>query len=128
MRISSRPHAGGIGAFGKGVVPKGVLRWPGGRNLSPRTRGRNSFTRAKANPRMKTNSPRQLGMIGLGRMGANMVRRLLGAGHRCTVFDMFPKAVTELAGEGASGAASLADFVSKLETPRAVWLMVPAAA
>lgn len=75
---------------------------------------------------MKTNSPQQLGMIGLGRMGANMVRRLLRAGHRCTVFDMSPQAVAGLAAEGATGASSLADFVAKLEQPRAVWLMVPA--
>jgi 6-phosphogluconate dehydrogenase len=69
----------------------------------------------------------QLGMIGLGRMGANMVRRLIKAGHRCTVFDMFPKAVEDLAKEGATGGRSFADFVQKLEKPRAIWLMVPAA-
>ncbi len=70
----------------------------------------------------------QLGMVGLGRMGANMVRRLMRAGHRCTVFDRFPKAVKNLAREGAIGSRSLADFVKKLEAPRAIWLMVPAAA
>jgi 6-phosphogluconate dehydrogenase len=69
----------------------------------------------------------QLGMIGLGRMGANMVRRLLTGGHQCVVFDMSPKAVQELTQEKAVGASSLADFVKKLEKPRAVWLMVPAA-
>jgi len=69
----------------------------------------------------------QLGMIGLGRMGANMVRRLMKNGHQCVVFDVSPKAVAELAAENASGAASLAEFVQKLEKPRAVWLMVPAA-
>ena len=69
----------------------------------------------------------QLGMVGLGRMGSNMVRRLMHAGHRCTVFDMSPKAVKNLAKEGATGSKSLADFVKKLETPRAIWLMVPAA-
>ena len=69
----------------------------------------------------------QLGMIGLGRMGANMVRRLLTGGHQCVVFDMSPQAVKELTQEKAVGAASPADFVKKLDKPRAVWLMVPAA-
>src|SRR5207244_8939370 len=69
----------------------------------------------------------QLGMIGLGRMGANMVRRLLKHGHPCVVFDMSPKAVNELVSEKAVGATSLSDFVKKLEQPRAIWLMVPAA-
>ena len=69
----------------------------------------------------------QLGMVGLGRMGANMVRRLLKGGHECVVFDMSPAAVTELAKENAVGAASLVDLVKKLEKPRTVWLMVPAA-
>ncbi len=68
----------------------------------------------------------QLGMIGLGRMGANMVRRLLKGGHECVVFDMSPKAVAELVEEKAVGAASLAEFVKALKAPRAVWLMVPA--
>jgi 6-phosphogluconate dehydrogenase len=76
---------------------------------------------------MKTHSPTQLGMVGLGRMGANMVRRLLKAGHRCAVFDLFPKAVEDLAREGAVGASSFADLVKKLDKPRAIWLMVPAA-
>ena len=69
----------------------------------------------------------QLGMIGLGRMGANMVRRLLKADHECVVFDMSPKAVEELVEERAAGASSLQDFVKKLDKPRAIWLMVPAA-
>ncbi len=69
----------------------------------------------------------QLGMIGLGRMGANMVRRLIKGGHQCVVFDMSPKAVQELVQEKAVGASSLADFVKKLDKPRAIWLMVPAA-
>ncbi len=70
----------------------------------------------------------QLGMVGLGRMGANMVRRLIKQGHECVVFDMSPKAVEELVGEKAVGSTSLADLVKKLKKPRAVWLMVPAAA
>ena len=69
----------------------------------------------------------QLGMIGLGRMGANMVRRLMKAGHRCVVFDRSPKAVKELVEAKAVGASSLAELVKKLDKPRAVWLMVPAA-
>ncbi len=68
----------------------------------------------------------QLGMIGLGRMGANMVRRLLKGGHECVAFDMNPPAVKELTNEGAKGAASLDELVQKLQRPRAVWLMVPA--
>ncbi len=69
----------------------------------------------------------QLGMVGLGRMGANMVRRLLKGGHECVVFDMSPQAVSDLTAENAVGSASLADLVKKLEKPRTVWLMVPAA-
>jgi 6-phosphogluconate dehydrogenase len=69
----------------------------------------------------------QLGMIGLGRMGANMVRRLLRGEHDCVVYDRNPEAVAALAAEGATGAASLEEFVSKLQPPRAVWIMVPAA-
>ena len=69
----------------------------------------------------------QLGMVGLGRMGANMVRRLIRGGHECVVFDMFPKAVEELAAEKAMPSSSLEDLVKKMAKPRAVWLMVPAA-
>jgi 6-phosphogluconate dehydrogenase len=69
----------------------------------------------------------QLGMIGLGRMGANMVRRLMRDGHECVVFDVSAQAVRALAGEGATGATSMADFVGKLTKPRAAWMMVPAA-
>jgi 6-phosphogluconate dehydrogenase len=69
----------------------------------------------------------QLGMVGLGRMGANMARRLIRGGHDCVVFDMSPKAVDELVREKAQGSSSLREFVTKLSKPRAVWLMVPAA-
>ena len=70
----------------------------------------------------------RLGMIGLGRMGANIVRRLMRAGHQCVVFDINPGSVKELAKEGATGAESLNDFVAKLAKPRAAWVMVPAGA
>jgi 6-phosphogluconate dehydrogenase len=76
---------------------------------------------------MKAKVTMQLGMVGLGRMGANMVRRLVKAGHRCAVFDRIPKSVEDLAKEGAAGSSSLADLIKKLEKPRAIWLMVPAA-
>jgi 6-phosphogluconate dehydrogenase len=69
----------------------------------------------------------QLGMIGLGRMGANMVRRLQKAGHKCVVYDRSPETVKGLADEGATGSSSIEDFISKLQKPRAIWLMVPAA-
>src|SRR5260370_9820752 len=69
----------------------------------------------------------QLGMIGLGRMGANMVRRLQKNGHKCVVYDRSADSVKQLEGEGATGATSLDDFVKKLQKPRTVWLMVPAA-
>ncbi len=69
----------------------------------------------------------QLGMVGLGRMGANMVRRLMSDGHECVVYDVRQESVTALEGEGAVGAKSLQDFVDKLTPPRAMWIMVPAA-
>src|SRR6185295_2459063 len=69
----------------------------------------------------------RLGMVGLGRMGANMVRRLIRGGHECVVFDMSPKAVEELTKEKAMGSSSLEDMIKKLQKPRAIWLMVPAA-
>jgi 6-phosphogluconate dehydrogenase len=69
----------------------------------------------------------QIGMIGLGRMGANMVRRLLRGGHQCVVYDHHPETIAELAKAGAVGATSLDEMVKKLSPPRAVWLMVPAA-
>ena len=77
---------------------------------------------------VKKKTIRQLGMIGLGRMGGNMVRRLLRAGHGAVVFDRSPKAVKDLVKIGAVGATSLADLVQKMSAPRAIWLMVPAAA
>ena len=76
---------------------------------------------------MKKKSTTQLGMIGLGRMGANMVRRLIKDGHQCVVFDQLPQAVKDLTKDKAVGSSSLADLVKKLAKPRAVWLMVPAA-
>src|SRR5438045_7291238 len=75
---------------------------------------------------MPTDTPMQLGMIGLGRMGANLVRRLMRDGHRCVAYDVNPDAVKSLAAEGATGAESLADFVAKLDKPRNIWIMVPA--
>jgi 6-phosphogluconate dehydrogenase len=74
-----------------------------------------------------TERPMQLGMVGLGRMGANLVRRLTRDGHRCVAFDVNQAAVTDLTGDGITGASSLADLVAKLDAPRAVWLMLPAA-
>ena len=75
---------------------------------------------------MATDTPMQLGMVGLGRMGAGLVRRLLRDGHRCVGYDVSPDAVKGLEADGAVGASSLEDFVAKLEPPRAVWVMVPA--
>ena len=69
----------------------------------------------------------QLGMVGLGRMGANLVRRLMRDGHECVVFDVSADAVAGMVAEGATGASSLEDFVGKLSVPRAAWIMVPAA-
>src|SRR5215472_14831972 len=76
---------------------------------------------------MATDHPMQLGMVGLGRMGANLVRRLMRDGHRCVVYDVNPDAVADLVAEGAAGANDLDDFVAKLEPPRTAWLMLPAA-
>jgi 6-phosphogluconate dehydrogenase len=76
---------------------------------------------------MTTSNPMQLGMVGLGRMGANIVRRLVRDGHECVVYDVNPQAVTDLEGQNVTGSASLADFVAKLSAPRAIWLMLPAA-
>ncbi|HSR87200.1 MAG TPA: decarboxylating 6-phosphogluconate dehydrogenase [Streptosporangiaceae bacterium] len=76
---------------------------------------------------MPTDKPMQLGMIGLGRMGANLVRRLMRDGHHCVAYDRKPDVVKGLEAEGADGANSLAEFVAKLSQPRAIWIMVPAA-
>jgi len=70
----------------------------------------------------------QIGMVGLGRMGANMVRRLLQGGHNCVVFDLAPASVEEMVKERATGTADVADLAKKLGKPRAIWMMVPAAA
>src|SRR5215469_14748650 len=75
---------------------------------------------------MATDKPMQLGMIGLGRMGANLVRRLMRDGHRCVAYDRNLEVVKTLAAEGADGASSLEEFVSKLDKPRNIWIMVPA--
>ncbi len=75
---------------------------------------------------MPTDRPMQLGMIGLGRMGANLVRRLMRDGHQCVVYDVSQEAVKQLESEGSVGASTLEDFVGKLDKPRALWIMVPA--
>ena len=76
---------------------------------------------------MATDRPMQLGMVGLGRMGANLVQRLVRDGHRCVVYDVNAAAIEKLAGDRVVGATSLEDLVAKLDAPRAVWLMLPAA-
>src|SRR5487761_1875004 len=75
---------------------------------------------------MATDTPMQLGMIGLGRMGSNLVRRLMHDGHHCVAYDVSPDAVKGLAAEGATGANTLAEFVGALDKPRNIWIMVPA--
>src|SRR2546430_13891039 len=122
-RSGRRPGAGG--GLGNLRRPRRRGRRDEPPAYSPRRHGtRNRACRAIG---ASKESAMQLGMIGLGRMGANMVRRLLRGGHQCVVFDMSPKAGPELTQEKALGASSLADFVKKLEKPRTVWLMVPAA-
>ncbi|MFE0510860.1 NAD(P)-binding domain-containing protein, partial [Streptomyces sp. NPDC058964] len=75
---------------------------------------------------MSTDTPMQLGMVGLGRMGANLVRRLMRDGHTCVVYDLSTDAVSELEQEGATAASSMKDLVGKLSRPRNIWLMLPA--
>ncbi len=75
---------------------------------------------------MPTDTPMQLGMIGLGRLGSDLVRRLMRDGHRCVTYDRNPDVVKALAAVGAAGAEGLADFVAKLDKPRNIWIMVPA--
>src|SRR4051794_24084122 len=112
----------------------------GGRGLPNLSHGPSSgarATRAGRRPNLylaraftddrKESQDMQLGMIGMGRMGANMVRRLMKDGHECVAFDVHPEPVQELEGEGATGATSLEEFIRKLTPPRSIWMMVPAA-
>ena len=75
---------------------------------------------------MTTDRPMELGMVGLGRMGSNLVRRLMADGHRCVAYDVDAEAVTAITGEGAAGASSIHELVAALQPRRAVWVMVPA--
>src|SRR6266481_4567028 len=92
-----------------------------------RPTGRYFGSKSKRRTKDQKEITMQIGMIGLGRMGANMARRLIRKGHSCVVFNRSPQAVNELVKEKAIGATSLADVVKRLEKPRAIWLMVPAA-
>src|SRR5436190_7896042 len=109
-----------------------VLRWSSGcRPLVARDTGANPRIRSDARTErqegpMTTATPTQLGMVGLGRMGANIVRRLMRDGHPCVVYDLSADAVASLASEGATGAGSIKEFVGALSPPRTVWVMVPA--
>src|SRR4029079_8004752 len=90
-------------------------------------RGPTSFAHLRTWVTQAEGAVMQLGMIGLGRMGANLVRRLMRAGHECVVFDVSPDAVKQLESEGAVGATTIEEFVGELTQPRAAWIMVPAA-
>src|SRR5262245_26540538 len=102
-----------------------------GPNTKPQAAGENRLIRIPACAIITAMGPwnrsqfMQLGMVGLGRMGANMVRRLMRGGHQCVVYDVAPAAVQGMRKEGAVGAASLDEFVQKLTKPRAAWVMVP---
>src|ERR1700761_569926 len=100
-----------------------VLRFRAGPAMARPTRSSHP-TRIRGDNTMPTDRPMQLGMIGLGRMGANLVRRLMRDGHRGVAYDRSADAVKQLASEGAPGANSLEDFVPKQEQPRAIWIMV----
>src|SRR5689334_8957677 len=94
-------------------------------DLAVRNCGSNAIVPGKSCEK-KARRHMQLGMIGLGRMGGNMVRRLMKAGHTCVVYDRDPKNTEKLVAEGATGAKTLEDFCAKLTPPRAAWVMVPA--
>src|SRR6478736_6728444 len=109
-----------------------VLRWSS-RRRSPRRRDRGANPRIRSDARrerqegaMTTATPTQLGMVGLGRMGANIVRRLMRDGHPCVAYDLSADAIASLVSEGATGAGTIPEFVAALTPPRAVWVMVPA--
>src|SRR5205823_3740027 len=127
-RLASACSAGQICLWARSpVAPK---RTSASAGLSGAIRAHPIAADAGANrigPRRRKERVMQLGMVGLGRMGANMVRRLMNDGHECVVYDVNADAVGELAGEGAEGTDSWDDFVAKLEKPRNAWLMVPAA-
>src|SRR6478735_5657025 len=82
---------------------------------------------SRAKPLFRKEQTMQIGMMGLGRMGANMVRRLMRDGHECVVYDINPASVAALVADGATGGGSLEEFIGKLAKPRSVWLMLPAA-
>src|SRR5438477_3579035 len=88
-------------------------------------RGRDALATADGTP-APLGAYMQLGMVGLGRMGSNMTRRLMRGGHKLVVSDLSADSVKQLAGEGATGSASLEDLIAKLTPPRAIWIMVPA--
>src|SRR6185312_5214582 len=120
-RARSRHRHRLAGGGGRGAVRQGVRRAPEGGGRQARADGRRGVSDgAGRGPEM------QLGVIGMGRMGANIARRLMRGGHQCVVWDRDAKAVAEVAKEGATGASDAADLVAKLAAPRAVWVMLPA--